>query len=90
MFDPGQKLELEHAVVSRQEEGMFIRARNPVSGRIQLFLVIDSQAKAYVRNSRQNCWQQLEEADMQLLRAAVSQALQHGLAVLIIDGNWAN
>jgi hypothetical protein len=79
-------LQFMHVVVFSQDPNLFILAREQITNKVCLFLIVETEEKIYQRNSRFNYWSPLEQEEFSYILQSVCRAMNSGLTVLKIDG----
>jgi hypothetical protein len=78
-------LQFVHIVVFNQEPGLFILARDQITKKVCLFLIVETEEKIYQRNNQFNYWTPLEQEEFSYILQSVCRAMNSGLTVLKID-----
>ena len=79
-------LQFMHVVVFNQDPDFFILAREQITRKVCLFLIIENEEKIYQRDSKTNCWRPLDYEDLSYILQSICRAVNSGLTVLKIDG----
>jgi hypothetical protein len=79
-------LKFMHVVVFNQDEGLFALAREPISQKVHLFLIIGTEEKIYKRDGRANCWKLMGHEELSQVLQSICRAVSTGLTVLNING----
>jgi hypothetical protein len=77
-------------VVSDQDPDLVALAREPITKKVDLFLIIGTEEKIYQRDSKTNSWRPLEQEDLSYILQSICHAVNSGLTVLKIDGKAEN
>jgi hypothetical protein len=79
-------LQFVHVVVFNQDNELFILAREQITRKVHLFLIMETEEKIYQRDGRANRWRPLEQDEFSYILQSVCRAMNSGLTVFKIDG----
>jgi hypothetical protein len=79
-------LQFMQVMVFDQDPDLIAMAREPITKKVDLFLIIGAEEKIYQRDSKTNSWRPLETEDLSYILQSICHAVNSGLTVLKIDG----